>query len=49
MVFFLILFNFYLKESLLGTISRTLRDDYKKNVELCLYLLCVFFIYSNYE
>ena len=29
-------------ETLFGTISRTLRDDYKKSLELTLYLLNVF-------
>jgi hypothetical protein len=29
------LFN---KDSLIGTISRTLKDDYKKSMELCIYL-----------
>ena len=26
------------KDSLIGTISRTLKDDYKKSMELCIYL-----------
>ena len=29
-------------ETLFGTISRTLRDDYKKSLELTLYLLNIF-------
>jgi hypothetical protein len=29
-------------ENLIGTISRTLRDDYKKSPELALYLLNIF-------
>jgi hypothetical protein len=29
-------------ETLLGTISRTLRDDFKKSLELTLYLLNIF-------
>ncbi len=29
-------------ETLLGTVSRTLRDDYKKSIELTLYLLNIF-------
>ena len=35
-------------ETLIGTISRTLRDDFKKSLELTLYLLNVFQAYSNY-
>ncbi len=35
-------------ETLLGTISRTLRDDYKKSLELTLYLLNIFQAYSNF-
>ena len=34
---------------LMGTISRTLRDDFKKNLELSLYLLNVFYAYSNFS
>ena len=40
-------FLFYL-DSLIGTICRTLKDDYKKSMELCIYLQCIFFIFSNY-
>lgn len=29
-------------ETLFGTVSRTLRDDYKKSLELTLYLLNIF-------
>lgn len=29
-------------ETLFGTVSRTLRDDYKKSIELTLYLLNIF-------
>ena len=29
-------------ETLIGTISRTLRDDFKKSIELTLYLLNIF-------
>ncbi len=29
-------------ETLLGTVSRTLRDDFKKSIELTLYLLNIF-------
>ena len=36
-------------ETLLGTVSRTLRDDYKKSMELALYLLNVFQAYSNFS
>jgi len=35
-------------ETLFGTISRTLRDDYKKSIELTMYLLNVFQAYSNF-
>ena len=35
-------------ETLFGTVSRTLRDDYKKSVELTLYLLNIFQAYSNF-
>lgn len=35
-------------ETLLGTVSRTLRDDYKKSMELTLYLLNIFQAYSNF-
>ena len=35
-------------ETLFGTVSRTLRDDYKKGVELTLYLLNIFQAYSNF-
>ena len=35
-------------ETLLGTVSRTLRDDYKKSIELTLYLLNIFQAYSNF-
>ena len=29
-------------ETLFGTVSRTLRDDYRKSIELTLYLLNIF-------
>lgn len=35
-------------ETLFGTVSRTLRDDYKKSIDLTLYLLNVFQAYSNF-
>jgi NTP pyrophosphatase (non-canonical NTP hydrolase) len=35
-------------ETLFGTVSRTLRDDYKKSIELTLYLLNIFQAYSNF-
>jgi hypothetical protein len=35
-------------ETLFGTLSRTLRDDYKKSIELTLYLLNIFQAYSNF-
>ena len=37
------------KESLFGLLSRTLREDHKKNMELSIYLLCIFFTYSSYS
>jgi hypothetical protein len=36
------------QESLIELLSRTLREEYKKNMELSIYLLCVFFTYSSY-
>ena len=36
-------------ETLLGTVSRTLRDDFKKSMELTLYLLNIFQAYSNFS
>ena len=36
-------------ETLLGTVSRTLRDDFKKSMELTLYLLNIFKAYSNFS
>ena len=35
-------------DSLLGTLTRVLKEEYKKSMELCTYLLCIFFIFSNY-
>jgi len=35
-------------ETLFGVISRTLRDDFKKSLELTLYLLNVFQAFSNF-
>ena len=35
-------------ETLFGTVSRTLRDDFKKSIELTLYLLNIFQAYSNF-
>jgi hypothetical protein len=35
-------------ETLFGTVSRTLRDDYKKSIDLTLYLLNIFQAYSNF-
>jgi hypothetical protein len=35
-------------ETLFGTVSRTLRDDYKKSIDLTLYLLNLFQAYSNF-
>ena len=37
------------QESLMELLSRTLREEYKKNMELSIYLLCVFFTYSSYS
>lgn len=36
-------------DSLLQTISRILHEEFKKSTELSIYLLCIFFIYSNYN
>ena len=35
-------------ETLLSTMARTLRDDFKKSLELTLYLLNFFQAYSNF-
>lgn len=35
-------------DSLMGTLSRILKEEYKKSTELTIYLLCIFFVYSNY-
>ena len=35
-------------ETLFGTVSRTLRDDYKKSIDLTLYLLNILQAYSNF-
>ena len=35
-------------ETLFGTVSRTLRDDFKKSIDLTLYLLNIFQAYSNF-
>ena len=35
-------------ETLFGTVSRTLRDEYKKSIDLTLYLLNIFQAYSNF-
>ena len=35
-------------ETLFATVSRTLRDDYKKSIDLTLYLLNIFQAYSNF-
>jgi hypothetical protein len=35
-------------ESLLPAVSRILRDDYKKSLDLSLYLLNVFYAYSHF-
>mmetsp|Transcript_40399 Transcript_40399/g.38883 ORF Transcript_40399/g.38883 Transcript_40399/m.38883 type:complete len:103 (+) Transcript_40399:116-424(+) len=35
-------------ETLMGTVSRTLRDEFKKSLELTLYLLNIFQAYSNF-
>lgn len=35
--------------TLFGTVSRTLRDDYKKSIDLTLYLLNIFQAYSNFS
>lgn len=35
-------------ETLFGTVSRTLRDDFKKSIDLTLYTLNIFQAYSNF-
>lgn len=35
-------------ETLFCTVARTLRDDYKKSIDLTLYLLNIFQAYSNF-
>jgi len=35
--------------TLFGTVSRTLRDDFKKSIDLTLYLLNIFQAYSNFS
>ena len=40
--------NFRELDSLLGTLSRILKDDYKKSTELCLYVLSLFYMLSYY-
>ena len=35
-------------ETLFGTVSRTLRDDFRKSIDLTLYLLNIFQAYSNF-
>ena len=39
--------NLY-EDQFLSTVSRILRDEYKKSTELCTFLLCCFYILSNY-
>ena len=36
-------------ESLLGILSRTLRDEYKKSTDLSLYLAGIFYVISNFS
>ncbi len=36
-------------ESLLGVLTRTLRDEHKKNLDLTIYLLGTFVAISNYQ
>ena len=35
-------------ESLIGALTRTLRENYKKNLDLTMYLLNIFYAYSNF-
>ena len=35
-------------ETLLGILARTLRDEYRKNLELSIYLSGIFCVFSNY-
>lgn len=32
----------------MGVLSRIMREDFKKNTEFSLYILCIFFVFSNY-
>jgi len=36
-------------DSLMGTVTRVLQEEYKKSMELSIYLLCCFYILSNYQ
>ena len=35
-------------ETLLGILARTLRDEYRKNIDLSIYLSGIFCVFSNY-
>lgn len=41
--------NYYTLDSLIGTLSRIFKEEYKKSTELTIYLACIFFVYSNYQ
>lgn len=36
-------------DSLLRGLSRILKEEAKKSMELTIYLLCIFFVFSNYK
>ena len=36
------------QDSVIGAMNRTLRDDFKKSLDLSMYLLNVFYAYSNF-
>lgn len=33
----------------MGLMSRTLREEFKKSMDMCMYLLCGFYMLSNYS
>ena len=43
MVFFIEI----VEDSLIGTISRIFREEFKKNSDLTIYLACIFFVYCE--
>lgn len=45
----LIFLNYYLLDTLINALSRLLKEEYKKSLELCIILLCIFYVFSNYQ